>query len=287
MAAVGPVTSFAIGVLALVLVGVSADPAVRALAEVDMEQALAALGPVATILAWLGPINIVLGVFNLVPGFPLDGGRVFRALLWAITGDLHRATRWATTAGKGVAALLMMLGVAMSFGVYVPFLGGGLGSGVWILFIGWFLFKAAQMSWDQLIAHEALGDARIGDMMRRQVYTVREDLTIEAFVRDYVMNSDQGSFPVTRDERLVGVAEAEAVSNVPRERWSSTPVAAIAEGGAALETVRVDACAEDAVRRLGAGVKQLAVLDEDKLVGIVRQQDLIKFLSLRMHAQPG
>src|SRR5690606_18839476 len=131
MAAVGPLVSIVIGALALWGAWALAAGAVEELAEAPA-QAMQSVGPLATLLLWLGPINILLGLFNLVPGFPLDGGRVLRSLLWWGTGDLVKATRWASGAGRVVAWTLMGFGVLQLFsGLWVQ--------GLWLLLIGWFL----------------------------------------------------------------------------------------------------------------------------------------------------
>src|SRR5690606_8733133 len=112
----------------------------------DPEAFLSSLSPLATRCFWLGPLNVILGIFNLVPGLPLDGGRVLRAARWGATGDMVRATRWASSAGRAFACLLIATGFAMALGVRVPFFGTGLVGGLWLALIGWFLNNAAVAS---------------------------------------------------------------------------------------------------------------------------------------------
>jgi Zn-dependent protease len=147
MALVGPVTSLAIGFLCIWLGSLGVG---EVTARMDQPaEMLAGLGPWTTLLLWLGPVNIVLGLFNLVPGFPLDGGRVMRAAIWGATGDLHKATRWASNGGRAFAWFLIAAGVAMILGVRVPFFGTGFVGGLWLALIGWFLHNAAIMSYRQ------------------------------------------------------------------------------------------------------------------------------------------
>ncbi len=124
IAVAGPVTSAIIGVVAVVAGGIL-------------------VGPVATLLAWFGSVNLLLGLFNLLPGFPLDGGRVLRAALWRATGDFQRATHWAALGGRLVALVLVFAGLAMAMGMSMPLLGRGLIPGLWLIFVGWFLYAAA------------------------------------------------------------------------------------------------------------------------------------------------
>src|SRR5262249_7184060 len=118
--------------------------------------AFAALGPLTTLLLWLGPINIPLRVVNLIPRFPPDGGGGLRAALRAATGNFRTATRWAARFGQAVAWLMIFTGIAMAFGVEVPFFGSGIVSGLWLAFIGWFLSSAARQSEQQVVIHDML-----------------------------------------------------------------------------------------------------------------------------------
>jgi Zn-dependent protease len=141
MAIVGPLTSIALGVMFLVIAGAIVSRSGDGTA--DVTHALAKLGPATTLLAWLGPVNVALGIFNLVPAFPLDGGRVFRSILWGLSGDLHFATVVASTLGQAIAWIFIVAGMATIFGVHLPWLAGGAPSGLWLVIVGWFLHGAA------------------------------------------------------------------------------------------------------------------------------------------------
>jgi Zn-dependent protease len=141
MAILGPATSFAIGVGLLILGGSIAD--IRA-SGMNAENLLGRLTPISTLVIWLGSINITLGLFNLVPGFPLDGGRILRSIVWGISGNLQLATNVATTAGKLIAFLMIGGGVLMILGVRIPIFGTGIFNGIWLALIGWFLYSGAQ-----------------------------------------------------------------------------------------------------------------------------------------------
>jgi Zn-dependent protease len=145
MAVVGPITSILLGLIFVAMATFSIAGSGAPLS--DAQETISRLGPVTTLLAWLGPINILLGLFNLIPGFPLDGGRILRSILWSVTKDLRKATAWATGAGRVVGWLFIIAGVAMAFGVQLPLFGTGLISGLWLIFIGWFLNSAAANSY--------------------------------------------------------------------------------------------------------------------------------------------
>jgi Zn-dependent protease len=238
MAAVGPVVSLLIGLAAMMLGSALSSEAMSRHAG-DPVALARSLGPVSTLLLWLGPINMLIGVFNLIPGFPLDGGRVLRAILWWSTGDLERATRWASGVGRAVAWALMAAGVSMLFGVRLPFLGGGPIQGLWFLLIGWFLNNAARASYQQLLVRSAFEDVTVADVMRRQAQVVPPDLGLDQLVRDYFMQSDQQAFPVVDgDGRLLGLVELDHVRAVPPAQWSQVTVREIVTPAEQVDAVR-------------------------------------------------
>jgi Zn-dependent protease/predicted transcriptional regulator len=280
MAIVGPITSLAIGFAATIGAWLVAGPVVRELATVDQLAALTAMGPGATLLAWLGPVNIMLGVFNLIPGFPLDGGRVLRAILWKATGDLLKATRWASFGGKVVGAFLMATGIAMMLGIWIPFFGTGLMSGLWLLLIGWFLSKAAALSYGQVVAGETLRDVPTSALMRRRFLAVPPHRSLDRFMAEYVMESDQHSFPVVADGRIVGMISAHEVRRVPPSQWEQTRVADVMLPATEIPAVSPDTSAVEALQQLeSARLEQIPVVAQDgRLLGILREQDFARWL---------
>lgn len=147
-AIVGPLTSLALGAVFLVLAGALASASMQGVD--DVTRAIAHLGPAATLLAWLGPVNVGIGIFNLLPAFPLDGGRVFRSAIWAASGDVRFSTRAASAVGQAIAWLLIVSGIAMAFGARVPLLGSGVTNGLWLAFVGWFLHNGAAQAYRRL-----------------------------------------------------------------------------------------------------------------------------------------
>ncbi len=274
IAIVGPLTSLAIGFAGLF--GAAALGA-RALAAATTPEArslaMQSLTPGATLLFWLGLMNLVLGIFNMVPGYPLDGGRVLRALFWWRTGSLEKATRWAARVGQGIAILLIVWGIAWIFADPI--------AGIWRILIGWFLFAAARASYQQVEVHALLAHVPVRRMMRADPRTVAPDLPIGRLVRDYLMGTDQRCFPVLEDDHLRGMVCLADVRGVPEPSWDTTPVRAIMTPADQLSTVEPEDAADDALRALGTrDVDQVPVMDGDRLVGVLRRQDLVRWLSL-------
>lgn len=283
IAVVGPLTSIGLGVLFLMLSSLVAGP-------MDLEgpeRFVRGLGPLATLLAWLGPVNLILGVFNLLPGFPLDGGRVLRAGLWKMTGDYVKATRWASNSGRLLGWLLMGCGVAMALGVWVPVLGTGLVNGVWIVMIGWFLSRLAVATYQRTALEAALGHVPVGEVMARHLKSVPPDLTLEAFADGYLTQHDQLSWPVVVDARLVGLVSAEDLLEVPRDAWSRTTLAHVMVTADRVPVTTPDHTATDALRKLTTSdTATVAVEEGGHLLGLVRQLDIVRWLRLHADARP-
>jgi len=286
MAIAGPAASLALGFLCLYLAGLISGPV-----ELDPEKpidAISKLSPLATVLFWLGPVNIILGLFNLVPGFPLDGGRVLRAVLWGMTGDLSRATRWAAAVGQGFAWVLIGSGFAMILGLRVPFFGSGPVAGLWIVLIGWFLNSAALTSYRRVLIQETLGDVPVTRVMHRDCPAVTPDASVRNLVDEHLLGSSQRAFPVIEEGRLRGLVCLDDVRKLDRDRWGDTRVAEIMTDVEMLHVLGADAKASDALSLLAErGVNQLPVVDAGRLLGLVTREDILKWLSLSRVSRPG
>jgi Zn-dependent protease/CBS domain-containing protein len=278
MAFVGPLLSIVFGVL-LLAVGSFTVP-VGELAT-DPQAVLAPLSPFNTLVIWLGIINITLGLFNLIPGFPLDGGRMLRSIFWAISKDFIGATRWASFIGRGIAWLMILVGIAMIFGAYFPFLGGGLGSGVWLIFIGWFLNTSASMSYRRVLIRDTLEGVLVERIMRSDPPTVHPTVTIDDLVHNKIMETDDYAFPVIDEENLIGLVTLDDVRSTPRASWEETTVDQIMTPVSQLVSVEPDDDVVDALNKLQTrDVRQLPVLHNGMLVGLVRRRDIVKWLML-------
>jgi Zn-dependent protease/CBS domain-containing protein len=282
-AIVGPLTSIAIGIVLLLIGSAAVDVPYDATTRGSV---LARLGPGETLILWLGPINIVVGVFNLIPGFPLDGGRVLRSILWAITHNLHDATRWASAVGQAIGWVFVFLGVAMAFGAYVPFFGRGLVSGLWLAFIGWFLSSAAAQTWRRQLVHETLEGVTVSTLMRPVHDVVPETADVSTFVDRWLMKSEQRAFAVyDADGRLAGIVTLADVRGIPRSAWLDMRVLQIMTPRHRLVVASPSEGVAEALDKLmRADVGQLPVLDGERLVGMLNRNDVARWIEL--HAQP-
>jgi Zn-dependent protease/predicted transcriptional regulator len=276
---VGPLTSFVLGIVLLIAANIIAEPLQSTVSA--PEETVEKLSPLSMLLLWLGSINMLLGIFNLIPGFPLDGGRLLRSLLWSATGDLRRATRWASYAGQAVAWTFILMGISMVFGAYIPFFGTGL-SGLWLAFIGWFLNSAAIQSYQKVVIQDVLQDVPVTKMMLAEPPTVASDVSVSALVHDHVMRSDDHAFPVVENSRLVGMVTLDDIRKVPREEWDSTIVRQIMTPFDELVTATDDEEAAEVWTKLARkDVRQLPILHGDQLVGLLRRRDVVRWLQFQ------
>ncbi len=286
MAVLGPVTSLVIGAALLLITGFATtlfgSPATSA------QEMLGQLNPTFTILAWLGSINILLGVFNLIPGFPLDGGRILRAVLWALSDNLRLATQWASWVGQGISWMMIFSGIAMAFGVQIPFFGEGLVGGLWLAFIGWFLHNAAVQSYQQMVVRDALEDIPVAEVMRRNPPTITSDRRVSELFSEYIMQTDDQGFPVVDGGQLVGLVTLQDVRETPREAWETTQVREIMTPAEALVTVGPEDGAIHALDELAQrDIRQLPVISGGQLEGLVRRRDIVKWLQLQSNVDLG
>lgn len=283
MAIVGPATSFVIGVLLLLFAGVVGGP-LTAMSE--PAGIMSQLGPIQLIALWVGSINVVLAIFNMLPGFPLDGGRVLRSVLWAITNDLRNATRWATRVGQGLGWLMIVSGVSMVFGMTIPFFGSGLVNGLWLAFIGWYLNNASAQSYQRVVVQDILKGVPVERMMRKDPPTASATETVESLVYQRIMGTDDHWFPVLEDDELVGIVTLTDVRSVQPEGWSRTTVREIMTPYSECAITAPDEDAAEAMNKLATcDVRELPVIDNGRLSGVLRRRDLIQWM--RLHAETG
>lgn len=285
-AIVGPLTSIALGALALIVASAAMPQPLNG--TENAISAFAQLGPVTTLLAWLGPINIVIGLFNLIPGFPLDGGRILRSIIWRATGNLHTATRWAAGIGRLFGWLFIAGGIAMSFGLYVPFFGTGFASGLWLAFIGWFLQGAANQASAKLALDEALAGITVGQLMRRDCPSVEPEISVATLVHEHLLPGDDRALPVVREGELLGLVSIADVRAVPVDSWAATPVASIMRNLDALRVTAPERPLEDAFEQLARqDIEQMPVVAGGRLVGMLRRRDIARWIELAWRPTAG
>ena len=235
------------------------------------------LRPVAALGVVLGFINLQLALFNLIPGFPLDGGRILRSIIWGVTGNLLRATRIASVIGQLVGYGFIV------WGVYRILVQQDFASGLWTAFIGWFLQNAAEATYRQMVAEQVFRGVRVGQLMTPSPVAVEPGTTIARLVEDYILGRRLRCAPVVLGDRLLGIITIGDVQKVPREAWPATYVSEAMTRAADLQLVRDTDELTTALALLGAGeFDQLPVVDASgRLVGLLTRADVIRYLQLR------
>lgn len=236
--------------------------------------------PVVAVAMILGSINLVLVVFNMIPAFPLDGGRVLRSALWQWKGNLRWATKISSQIGSVLGLALIALGVFVAIGT------GELISGMWFALIGFFVRNAARMSYQQLLLRRALEGEPVARFMHTDPIVVPRAISVAELVRDYVYRHHFKTFPVVEGDRLVGCVSTRDVRQLPREEWDRQTVGALAEQCSGENTVSPDLDAMKALSLMSrTGRSRLLVAEGDRLLGILSLKDLLKFFSLKMELE--
>lgn len=227
---------------------------------------------IVEVARYLALINAALAVFNLLPGFPLDGGRLFRAAAWRYTGDLRKATRWSSNGGKLVGYALMALGLVQIFA-------GALVGGLWFLFIGWFVRTAAEAGFRQHVLRESLEGITAGELMSDDPRTVGIGLNLEDFVEDFILAGRHRAYPVVEDDHLVGLVTLDQVKKVPREEWSRKTVGDVMRPADDEVVVAPGERMSNVLERLGgADEGRILVARDRRLEGIITRSDLARWI---------
>ncbi|MDP2744394.1 MAG: site-2 protease family protein, partial [Dehalococcoidia bacterium] len=254
MAAAGPFSSFVIaGIFGVLWLAVH---------QSGIEAAIASI-------AWLAYINLSLGAFNLIPGFPLDGGRVLRAILWKTRGDYKKATRMASLIGRGVGYLFILAGMATAFLLQNWF------NGIWLAFIGWFLENAASSSYRQLELRDTLLTIKAANVMTTDCVAVPSSMPLMQIVREHILPAGRRCFLVTTDSRLEGIITLSNIRAIPRARWETTTARDAMTPADRFKTVKP---ADDAYSVLSQmeenNLDYIPVADGGQILGLISRESL-------------
>lgn len=232
--------------------------------------------PATAVIGYLAMINGLLAAFNMLPAFPLDGGRVLRAALWSWKGSVQWATRIVSQIGAGFGLVMLVVGV---FSV----VSGNFIGGLWWCLIGLFLRNAAQMSYRQMLLRRHLQGEPVSRFMTASPITVPPGITLRELVDDYVYRFHFKMFPVVSDAKLRGCITTQQLHQVPKEQWDSHRVEEFADSCSSANTISPRADATEALARMSqTGASRLMVVDGERLVGIISLKDLMQFLSLKI-----
>ena len=264
MGIIGPITSFVIGVVCLLItMAVGWTPP-------EFPQR-----PLPAMLMWLGLINIGLAVFNMIPGFPLDGGRVLRGIIWWITGNAKRATTIAARVGQFIAFAMIVYGVLQFFR------GAGI-NGLWMAFIGWFLLSASRESYAQMVISEGLRGLRVGDVMSRDFPVVDAYTNLQTFAEENLTRTGRRFWVVTLNGQPEGIITPTEISAVQRNRWPYTTVADVMRPLDATRTVNPNTPVTEALEVMAQqDLNQLPVVSEKGLAGLISRAHILQLIQTR------
>jgi Zn-dependent protease/predicted transcriptional regulator len=267
MAAAGPLMSFLIAAV----LG----------ASWYLGQAVKAPVPIIATLGYAALINGILGVFNLIPAFPLDGGRVFRGSVWKRNQNLISATRTATRVSEGLSLMMMLAGfMLVIFGDFID--------GIWIVVLGWFIKSGAETSLKQTLVGEALTGVSVADIMTKDVLTVPPEITVQQLVSDYFLVHHHGGYPVVKDGQLLGLVTLQCVRNVPKDQREHETVQQAMIPCERAVVVKPSMNALDAMQKMARNkVGRVLVADDTGLVGIATREDIVRTIQTRQDLELG
>ncbi len=258
VAIVGPIASFALALFFFVLSGVGES-----------------LDPLFGLAWYLSRANLILALFNLIPGFPLDGGRVLRAILWASTNDARKSIVTAGRVGQIAAYFFIVLGI-------FQVIGGDLVGGLWIIFIGWFLNNAAEGSVRQYVARSNLRGFQVNTIMRHPPIVAEPGISVSSLVNDFFLFRNLRCVPIVLGNRFLGLVSPSEIKKLPREEWATRYVSEVMRRPDQIRSVSPNEDLGNAIQVMAEqDLNQLPVIVNDQLVGLLSRSDIIRFLQLR------
>lgn len=232
--------------------------------------------PLLAVLVWLGYINLVLGTFNMIPGFPLDGGRVLRAIIWWTTGNARRAMHISVRIGQFCGIVLLL------YGIFRFFTGAGFG-GLWLSFIGWFVLEAAGSSYVQFEASTALRDLHVSDLMSQDCIVIDGGISVQQFVDEKLLRSAQRCFFVLDQSRLAGLVTPQDLHKIPRASWPFTPLSSIMRRVEEIKAVAPETSVMRAMEiMVNNDINQIPVVSDHHLTGMISRSSILRLLRSRV-----
>lgn len=260
IAIAGPMMSLAITVTTLV--------ASRALSIVDAPEI------VTVPIVYIANVNLILAIFNMIPAFPLDGGRVLRAAIWKAKGDIEIATRVASAAGGVFGYIIIFLGIFLA-------LTGNIVNGIWFVLIGWFINQSSQSSYQSMLVNDIFGKIKVKKFMSENPVTVSSAISIKDMVDEYIYRYKYSSFPVKSKDEVIGIVNIERVKSISRESWEHTEVETVTEKlNENLVVSPEDSVAEAMNKIFRNEIGRVLVMDGDELVGIVSRTDILNHIRI-------
>lgn len=265
-----PAASLAVAVACVLALAITGGPLPRAWDDLDR------LGAPGVLVAWLALSNCAIAAVNILPAYPLDGGRLLRAAIWRATGDVERATRWSAWTGQAIGWLLVVLGVALAFSGRGP----GVAGGMWTAFIGWFIASAAAQGYEGVRVQDALAGVPVARLMRRSFVAVPADLTVATAMRSFLARGDGRAMPVVDGQELVGLLSFRDVRDLPAGDWTKTMVRDLPGVRRAMaKTASPRTPVVDVLGMLAdVDTDRVPVVEGTRLVGMLDRHDIMRWI---------
>ncbi len=229
---------------------------------------------VKALFSYLGQINLILGIFNLIPGFPMDGGRVLRSYLWKKKKNFFYATQKASSIGQKIALFFIFFGIFSIF--------SGMPGGLWLMLIGWFLYTAAQASYEQSRLQESLSGVRVKDVMVKDLITVEPSITIDELVNHYFLRYGYGGFPVVSEGRYLGIITLKEIKDIPRDAFEGTKVSEAYSRHKKEWEISGDEYVMKALERMVTeDTGRLVIMEGDNLIGMITRNGIARYVQIK------
>jgi len=227
---------------------------------------------------YLTIINIALGTFNLLPGFPLDGGRILRSIIWKFSNNFEKATMIATNVGRGIGFAMITVGIIYIFlGIFF--------NGIWLIFIGWFLQSAAAQTYAQIVLEKSIKGIRVRDIITTDIVAVSKDITVRELIDDWFLKFKYSKFPVIdkdNNDKYLGIITLNDIKELPKDKWDNTTVGEIVNTYIEEDKVDMETELYEAVKKINTGnISALVVIKNGRLEGLLTKTDIMQFIKIK------